>query len=405
MTTLSPAMLRTKVRMERAADVLAAMLAASRPWSTSATSILAVVWILILVPTLDPGQLPRMLRQPAIGLAVALVALAALGVVWASGISWSERFAGFGQFAKVLALLPLMMQYVRSDKGWWPLLAFFASATVLLVYSWLLVFFPSLPSRGYPQGVPIKDYVIQSEIFAICAFGLFDRAMVLSRDARWRDAALLVVLAFAFIANIAFVATARTTLVILAALVVLFGLRHFSRTQLAVFLAAVVACAGIAWTSSPYLRDRIENVSTDLEARHAAPETSIGARLYFWNQSLTSIQDAPLIGHGTGSTQEEFRRLSRDPARERASNPHNQIFAVGIQLGLVGIVVLLALWFAHWRLFVAAGAAAWIGEVVVVQNVVGSIFNSHLFDFTQGWLYVVGVGVAGGMMLRQQGKP
>jgi hypothetical protein len=37
---------------------------------------------------------------------------------------------------------------------------------------------------------------------------------------------------------------------------------------------------------------------------------------------------------------------------------------------------------------------------VVVQNIVGSAFNSHLFDFLQGWTYVVGVGVAGGMMLR-----
>ena len=31
----------------------------------------------------------------------------------------------------------------------------------------------------------------------------------------------------------------------------------------------------------------------------------------------------------------------------------------------------------------------------------GSLFNSHLFDFTNGWLYVVGVGVAGGVVLRE----
>jgi len=37
-----------------------------------------------------------------------------------------------------------------------------------------------------------------------------------------------------------------------------------------------------------------------------------------------------------------------------------------------------------------------------VQNVVSSLFNSHLFDFTSGWLYVFGVGVIGGMVLRQR---
>jgi hypothetical protein len=40
-----------------------------------------------------------------------------------------------------------------------------------------------------------------------------------------------------------------------------------------------------------------------------------------------------------------------------------------------------------------------------VQNVVSSLFNSHLFDFTQGWLYVIGVGIAGGMVLRELGAP
>jgi hypothetical protein len=37
-----------------------------------------------------------------------------------------------------------------------------------------------------------------------------------------------------------------------------------------------------------------------------------------------------------------------------------------------------------------------------VQNIVSSLFNSHLFDFTQGWLYVFGVGVVGGVVLREQ---
>jgi hypothetical protein len=36
-----------------------------------------------------------------------------------------------------------------------------------------------------------------------------------------------------------------------------------------------------------------------------------------------------------------------------------------------------------------------------LQNIVGSLFNSHLFDFVQGWVYAVGVGVAGVMALKR----
>src|SRR5262249_57558395 len=43
--------------------------------------------------------------------------------------------------------------------------------------------------------------------------------------------------------------------------------------------------------------------------------------------------------------------------------------------------------------------AAWFGLLVVSCNVVSSLFNSHLFDFGQGWLYVLGVGITGGTVL------
>ena len=41
------------------------------------------------------------------------------------------------------------------------------------------------------------------------------------------------------------------------------------------------------------------------------------------------------------------------------------------------------------------------GYVVVAQNVLGSLANSHLFDFTHGWLYCIGVGICGGIATRQ----
>ena len=62
------------------------------------------------------------------------------------------------------------------------------------------------------------------------------------------------------------------------------------------------------------------------------------------------------------------------------------------------------MWLAHLLLFRGSGFVEWIGLVIVVQNIVGSFFNSHLFDFLQGWVYVIGVGVAGGAALKNHAK-
>jgi len=50
-------------------------------------------------------------------------------------------------------------------------------------------------------------------------------------------------------------------------------------------------------------------------------------------------------------------------------------------------------------LFRGEGLPSWIGLLVVIQNMLTSLFNSHLFDFAEGWMYVLGVGVAAGLTL------
>ena len=112
---------------------------------------------------------------------------------------------------------------------------------------------------------------------------------------------------------------------------------------------------------------------------------------------------APLFGHGTGSTRGLFEQAATGDTYSATSqvigNPHNQTLNVAIQWGALGCLVLYAMWYFHLMLFWRSMKSdAWIGLIIVVQNVISSLFNSHLFDFTEGWIYVLGVGVAGGMM-------
>ena len=79
---------------------------------------------------------------------------------------------------------------------------------------------------------------------------------------------------------------------------------------------------------------------------------------------------------------------------------HNQTLYVAVQWGLLGCIVLYAMWCFHLLLFRERSLVAWVGLTVVVQNIVSSLLNSHLFDFQEGWIYVLGAGVAGGMNAR-----
>ena len=393
----------------RLADSLAVALVVSLPWSTSATSILAALWLLALIPTLDRSLMRGGVALPAGGFPVLLVALSAVGMLWAD-VSWAERFSGVTPFLKLLCIPLLLYQFCRSDNGRHVLIGFLASCVLLLAVSWMLLAWPAMPWPAIVKtpGVPVKDYIAQSGMFTICIAASAQLAYDNWRGGRRRLLAL-VVLALVFLANVLYVATSRTALVIFPILLALFGYRIFGWKGAVGFVAGCLLLALVAWPSATFLKLRVTTFFTEVHSYQSdAPSTSAGERLEFWKKSLGFIQQAPVIGHGTGTVADQFRRSAvgqTGMAAVASHNPHNQIFAVGIQLGIVGIAALLAMWIAHLQLFRSGSFAAWIGLVVVVQNIVGSLFNSHLFDFTQGWAYVFGVGIAGGIVLKEAGRP
>jgi hypothetical protein len=388
------------VRLVRLADWLAVATAVALPWSTSATGILVAGWILVVLPTLDRPSWRRLTPAAAAILPATIVAYALVGTMWAD-VAWSARVSGVASFAKLLVIPLLFIQFRRTGAADRVFIGFFASVSLLLAASWLLALVPDLSWRAADIGVPVKDYISQSGFFSLCVVALLDRALTIWKITP-RAALACAAISLLFFANIVFVATGRTTLVVLAVLLVMLGIRHCRGLALGAFLAGLAVIALISWQASPYLRNRVSNVAVELKNFRANEvDTSSGARVEFWKQSIEIVRQAPLFGHGTGSTRDE---MSRDAAVDihapgAPSNPHNQILAIAIPLGLVGVGLLIAMWLVHWRMFFASGHVAWIGLAIVSQNIVGGLFNSHLFDFTQGWLYVLGVGIAGGALM------
>lgn len=394
--------------LARAAEGLAFAAVVTLPWSTSIASIAIGLWLVALLPTLDPAVLRRELLTPAGGLPVLLFLLAALGMLWADG-DWAHRFHALGGYLKLLMIPLLLAQFRCSERGWQVIAGYLASITLLLVASWIMVVFPALGRPGSAAGVPVRDYIAQSGEFVACAFGLLYLAGELWHANRRRLAGLSVAVAVMMMINVAYVATSRTSLVVVPVLVVMLSVIRLGwKGRFAVALASAIVVAAV-WQSSPYLQTRVEVISTELaDHAHGGVETSGGQRLAFWMRSITLIERAPFFGHGTAPFDTIFLAERTNETGLDAvitSNPHNQTLAVALRLGATGVGLLLAMWAAHLLLFSGGGLVGWLGLVIVVQNIVSSLFNSHLLDFTQGWTYVFGVGILGGLVRRGSRSP
>jgi O-antigen ligase len=184
-----------RTRLLRVADALAIAVAISLPWSTSATAILVVLWVLALIPTLDWGDIRRELLTPAGGLPVLLVALGVLGMAWV-GVPLVERWQGLDSFFKLLVIPLLFVQFRRSDRGLWVFGGYLVSCILLLAASSIVLALPSLPFVAmHPDNVLVKNAATQSGEFVTCIFGLlFVAAECVERRLWWWLAGLVAVM-------------------------------------------------------------------------------------------------------------------------------------------------------------------------------------------------------------------
>jgi O-antigen ligase len=388
----------------RTADLVVVGIALALPWSTSLVAIFAVIWIIVLAPTLELPTLARSLKQPACMLPIAFFVLAVVGTLW-SDAPWGTRIYAISPTAKLLVLPLLLYHFGRSERGLWVFVAFVASCTLLMAMSWIVVFDPQLTiKRQIDYGVPVKNYIDQSQEFALCAVALAYPVVEFFNRRKFVPAAVLLALGLGFVVNMMFVVVSRTALVAIPVMLVVFALLHLKWRGRIFALCAIAVLAGGAWLASPRLQAKTASVFSQYDSYEQSNEaTSLGLRMEFWRKSLGFFAEAPLFGHGTGSTRGLFEHAAigkTGAAAEVISNPHNQTLNAAVQWGTLGVVVLYAIWLVHLRLFRRDGLASWVGLLVVVQNIASSLFNSHLFDFHEGWMYVVGVGVAGGIALR-----
>jgi O-antigen ligase len=390
-----------------AADIFAILTALALPWSTSLVAIFVLCWLGTAAWMLDYRVYLQSLKHPICFLPIALFALAAVGTLW-SDASWTARLYAVGPAAKLLVLPGLFYHFERSARGMWVFAAFLVSCTVLMAMSWIVAFDPNLALKSSAEyGVPVKNYIDQSQSFALCAVALAYPVIILLRANRILPAAVLTAVALSFVVNMMLVAVSRTALVTMPIMLAVFAALHLKWRSTVIIFCAVALLAGLAWAISPQLRWTATTFVRDYQIyKDLNQPTSIGLRLEFWQKSLRFFAEAPVVGHGTGSTRGLFEQAATGPRMlvggQVISNPHNQTLNVAIQWGAVGVAVLYAMWWFHLMLFRGDGLVAWIGLLVVVQNVFTSLFNSHLFDFHEGWMYVLGVGVAGGMVLKQK---
>lgn len=124
----------------------------------------------------------------------------------------------------------------------------------------------------------------------------------------------------------------------------------WSRKTIGIGIVGLVVVSGIVW-STPTLRNRITTAVNGADLK-GSTYAGGGIRLKKWENALELISQKPLLGYGSGSENallEQYRKTGFTIGYENKFNAHNQFLESGLELGIVGMSLLLLFFIAGFR--------------------------------------------------------
>jgi O-antigen ligase len=316
-------------------------------------------------------------------------------LAFAGSLLWTEVSLDFalGMLVKHLKLLQilLLVYLVRSVREAHLALKLFVFAQVfILASSWMLAAGIPVPWVFNAQDLA-THYVVFSESYLDQSIMLATLAGVvwhLHTEWKW-SRYLAAAIAMAALLNVLLLLPGRTGYVacfVVAGLAGLWGLPI--RARWALIVGAPLLLALTIAMGSNKISKRFTDVAHEAQnySQHGATDTSSGWRLNAWRRSIQAIGIKPFIGYGVGSWTPAVKRLDGDKALAdfgvgNSSNPHQEFLLWGVELGVVGPLLLVALLLAmalDARQFPTTVKRA--TQTAVAVTAVACLFNSSLYD-------------------------
>jgi len=250
------------------------------------------------------------------------------------------------------------------------------------------------------RGIPFHNYAVQGLSFSLAAVvcvAALVRPEAFAGDRLLGDRRVMVLALVLLVADVVLILPGRSTylaMVVMMVAVVVFLVRGSWRTK-ALAGAGVLICVVVMLGSSAHVRDRLEEVLSDMQTvDQSAEATSTQFRIVFWRNAVRMIHDHPILGVGTGGFFDGYLGYVQGVPGwkgDGTGDPHNQFLKILGEQGLLGFAAFLfliggALACPAPMPFRQLAAAALIGWCST------SLFNSHFSTFVEGRLVFFWLG-------------
>ncbi len=284
-----------------------------------------------------------------------------------------------------LLLFPVVFSFIAYTKNSGRIAenSFFLGCIFLMLVSYA-IYFGFIPSQRY--GYSIVYHITHSYVMSILSFWCLQRV--------FSSRKFLIVWLLLFICasvNLFYITPGRTGMLGYIILILLTCYQHLPLKRSIPATLALALLLTLAFNTSDNFSKRVHEALE--EVQNYQPEssrTSLGQRFDWWHNCIDLIQQEPYWGHGTGSFRIKQAEIITDTQTKPIDNPHNEYLLISVQTGLVGLSVFIGLLSALFiHSFRLPPPRRYLLQGVVCSMMVGSIFNSLLFDSLPGQYFAI----------------
>ena len=277
-------------------------------------------------------------------------ALHVVALIWTEDISW-----GFHIVHKMwyfLLLFPVLYSIVKKENIGLYISSFLLAIALTEIISyliWLEIIEP-FKNATVKNPTPFMSHISYNPILAIAIYIVLYKVLFEKNISKFKFF-YLIFLSITMSVNM-FITGGRAGQIMFFAMIFILIYQYFDKQKIKAIIASIIILPSIffsAYELSDIFQERVNSAISEVinysEIKNT--NTSVGLRLSFTINSWEVIKENPFIGVGTGDFPNEYSKVSKinSPSIMLTKNPHNMYILVLVQLGLIGLISFLSIFY------------------------------------------------------------
>jgi len=291
-------------------------------------------------------------------LSILFFSLHVIGLIWTDDIKWGLTIVK--KMSDFLFLLPILLTITKREYIKYYISAFILAMTLTEVLSYLVWFEVIDPLHKATVGNPTPTMShISYNPYLTFAIYLIAHELLNNKSLSSFSKYLYSFFALTMSVNM-FITGGRAGQVMFFAMITILIFQYYNSKKIKAAVLSIIILPSIfmtAYSVSPQFNNRVHQALGDLYSYSSGEvNTSIGQRISFTLNSLKIIQENPIIGVGTGDFPNEYKmvNIKHSPDVSLTVNPHNMYILTTVQLGLLGLIIMLSMFYYQFKFAVTS---------------------------------------------------